>query len=140
MSLQSLQPQSSELSKEISIYKGDLTQRTVVQNIAIIKKSFPALPIGFYDVFIDRIKANGFNDARLNDAVTHVIDNCVYPTPTIAQFISFDRKIKTYTYSEYCKFCDEGLGNLYEPVVLQGRSKPVWIHVNDIEQYKLNEQ
>jgi len=84
------------LQKGISIYKGKLTQQSVLKNIAIIKKAFPLLPLDFYDVFIDRIKANGFTDERLTDAVNHVIDTCPYPTPTIANFISFDKKISCF--------------------------------------------
>lgn len=129
-----------ELENEISIYNGNLTAQCLVNNIAIIKKSFPSLPIEFYDVFMDRIKANKFNDDRLNDAVAHVIDNCVYPTPTIAQFISFDKKIKVYKYPEIVKMVEDGDPNAfdrYKRIVINGLPEPVWIHVNDIAFYNL---
>lgn len=106
-------------------------------NVAKIKKSFPGLPIGFYQVFDERLKANNFTDERLTDAVNHVIDTCVYPTPTIANFISFDRRIKVYTYAQYCKLCDEGDGNNYLPVAINKNVKPVWAHINDISQFNL---
>ena len=77
----------------VSIYKGVLTTQGIIEGVAIIKKSFPSLPVDFYDILIDRLKANGFNDDRLKAAVVHVIDTCVYPTPTIANFISYDKKI-----------------------------------------------
>ena len=40
-------PENSALS-DISIYKGNLTARNLVKNIAFIKKAFPILPIDFY--------------------------------------------------------------------------------------------
>lgn len=131
-------PTSSESS--ISIYTGELTAQCLVKSIAMIKKSFPSLPIGFYDVFTDRLRANGFTDERLSDAVVNVIDTCVYPAPTIAQFISFDKRIKTFTYDQYCKFCDEGTGKYYEPVKFKNRPVPVWIHVNDIVMYNIKSE
>ena len=129
-------PENSALS-DISIYKGNLTARNLVKNIAFIKKAFPVLPIDFYDLLTDRIKANNFSDERLNDAVNNVIDTCVYPQPTIAQFISFDKRIKVYDYSEYCKLCEEGQGKNYKPIKFKNRPAPVWIHINDIAIYNI---
>jgi hypothetical protein len=131
---------STELTQsnnELSVYKDRLTTKGVIMNVAKIKKSFPGLPIGFYQVFDERLKANNFTDERLTDAVNHVIDTCIYPTPTIANFISFDRRIKVYTYAQYCKLCDEGDGNNYHPVAINNNVKPVWAHENDIKQFNL---
>jgi hypothetical protein len=103
-----------------------------------IKKTFPSLPAGFYDVFSERIKANNFCDAKLIDAVNYVIDNSVYPTPTIGQFISYDKKIKFYTYEEILKMVDE-LGDVWKnyAAIDLGLPKKVWFHVNDIAKYSL---
>lgn len=84
----------------ISVYSGELTKENLVACITSIKASFPALPVEFYTILSRRVKDSGFCDERLKDAVNHVIDNCIYPTPTIAQFISFDKKKRLYTYSE----------------------------------------
>jgi len=86
-------------------------------------------------VFMDMLE--GFTDDRLRDAVRNVISTCVYPQPTIAQFISFDKRIKVYTYSQYCKLCDEGTGKNYHPVAIGENTHPVWVHENDINQYNL---
>lgn len=82
-------------------------------------------------------KEEGFTDERFRDAVHTVIKTCVYPTPTIAQFISFDKRIKTLNYDQFLKLCDEGLGNNYKPIKFKDRPAPIWIHINDIEQYKI---
>jgi hypothetical protein len=136
--LQTLSPIKSESGGELSIYKGELTAQCLVSSVATIKKSFPSLPIGFYDVFIDRLKANNFSDDRLIDAVAHVIDTCLYPTPTIANFISFDKRVKTYTYAQYTKLIDNGEnGANYQPVKFRNMPALVWVHVNDIAKYNI---
>jgi hypothetical protein len=126
---------------ELSAYNDKLTKPVIVEMSIVIRESFPALPKGFYDIFSDRIVANNFTDQRLRDAVTHVIDNCIYPTPTIAQFISFDKHIKLYTYNQVLKLNDELSGNafkFYRPVRIGENKTPVYAHVNDIEKFNLN--
>lgn len=140
MSLQNLQQEKQESKTEISLYKGELTAPCLIQNVAAIKKSFPSLPIEFYDIFIDRIKANKFSDTRLNDSIAHVIDTCPYPIPTIAQFISFDKKITVYTYPEIIQKLEDGDTNAFERykrIKFEGLPEAVWVHINDIAKYKI---
>jgi len=140
---QGLSLNNSVLTKqdnELSLYTGVLSTQVVIKNIAKIKRAFPALPEGFYEVFSERIKANGFTDQRLMDAVTHVIDTCVYPTPTIAQFISFDKTVKVFKYTEIIKMIEDGDPNAfdrYKRIEMDGLPEAVWIHVNDIAKYNL---
>ena len=124
---------------EISLYSGELTTRAVTDNVARIKKAFPLLPMGFYDAFTDRIMANNFCDERLLDAVNFVIDNCPYPTPSIANFISYDRTIKFKTHEEMCKeaMTYDKIWDEWLAVKFPDRPKVVWIYANDIEKYKL---
>lgn len=125
---------------EISVYDGELTPKCLIESVAVIKKSFPALPIGFYDVFTDRLKANGFSDERLKDAIAHVIDTCVYPQPTIAQFISYDKKIKLNSYEDMLKKLNEfgpDVWNSYKMIKMADRIKPVWVHVDDVKKIRL---
>ena len=138
--LPELLPQSLVQIDEISIYKGELSSQCIIRCVSDIKKSFPTLPVGFYDVFADRLKANNFTDQRLQDAVNFVIDTCVYPTPTIAQFIGFDKKIKLYTYQDMVTKVEEfgaEIWNSFKPVKIEDREKPVWVHVDDIKKYNL---
>jgi len=122
---------------EMSIYSGTLNTDCVISNVVKIKKAFPALPIGFYEVFDDRLREHGFNDDRLRDAVNHVIDTCPYPNPTIANFISFDKMFKIYTYDEMLKRADEGTGASLKALKFPDRDYPVWAHVDDIKKYCL---
>jgi len=52
--------------------------------------AFPAIPVQFYDILQERLRANHITDTRLIEAVNHVIDTCHFPTPTIADIIDFD--------------------------------------------------
>lgn len=90
----------SEGCNSISIYRGELSQEAVAKSVARIKAAFPVLTPGFYVVLIDRMKEKGFSDERLKDSVNNVIDNCFYPTPSIANFLSFDSRVKIISYQE----------------------------------------
>lgn len=101
-SLQPSFPEHSLQNNEISIYYGELKQETVVRNVAKIKAAFPSLKPEFYQLFIERLKEKVFTDQRLNDAVNNVIDNCQYPTPTLANFLSFDKRVRVLDYKQAC--------------------------------------
>ena len=66
-----------------------MTIECIVINVEKIRQAFPNLTKDFYDILCERLKAHNFTDEELSDAVNHVIDTCKYPTPTIAEFISF---------------------------------------------------
>jgi len=107
---------------EISTYQGGLSAKNVIKNIAKIKIAFSNLPIEFYDLLNTRIKEKGFSDEQFRDAVNHVIDTCVYPQPTIAQFLSFDKKVELFTYEQMLKKNDEqrGIMRYYTSVEING--------------------
>lgn len=117
--------------QEISIYSGELTKECVAVNLMKVKNAFPALSQEFYNIFAERVKDNHFSNQRLTDAVQYVIDNCIYPQPTIAQFISFDKKIRLYTYEQ--AFDNIGL----VPVKLENRKSIVWISKMDAETFNI---
>lgn len=125
----------------MSLYRGDLvTKENMAKNTLKIRKAFPSLPVEFYDVLLEMVKDEGFTDERFDDAVNHVIRTCVFPTPTVANFISYDQKIKIYDYDGYLKLCNEGTGKNYRAIKLRNLPRPVWIHVNDIAEYNLKDE
>ena len=124
----------------MSVYTGSMTPRHTAICIKKIQQSFPALTSDFFAVFSERLAGNNYCDTRLADAVNFVIDNCVYPTPTIAQFIAFDKHIKLYTYNQVLKLNDELGGKAFEhyrPIRIGENEKPIYAHVNDIKQFNL---
>lgn len=124
---------------EVSVYNDGLTAKTVVEQVSKIKKSFPSLPPEFYDIFSERIKESGFSDRRLIKSVNKVIDNCIYPVPTIGQFIAFDEKIKLYTYQDMLRLANETKNafKLFKSVKIGSNTKPLYASVQDIEKYNL---
>lgn len=123
----------------LSLYSGELTPGGVVEATAKIKKAFPALPPEFFDVLIDMVKNECFSDNRFMDAVNNVIKNCEYPTPTVAKFLSFDKSVKLYTYSDMIKLVntDRKAFEKHKAIKVQGTKEPLWAHISDIERYKL---
>ena len=136
-------PQSTELSPEkteISLYADTPAgPKDIVDASVRVKKAFPALPKSFYDTFDDRIRDKGFTVQRLKDAVNYVIDNCQYPTPTIANFISYDRTVKFKTYDEMCKeaLTSDSIWREWLAVKYPDMPKTVWVHANDVHKYNL---
>lgn len=125
------------------MYSGELNTPAIIEGVKKIKAAFPSLPAGFYDVFADRIKDNGFNDDRLRDAVNHVIDNCRYPNPSIADFISFDKRIEVLSYSQILEKMDKigpSVWKDYKAVMLGGYKKPVYINIAEADSLGLKYQ
>ena len=98
----------------ISKYQGKLTPDFIAICSVKITKAFPQLPIGFYDVFTDRLIEKGFCDERLQDAVNHVIDTCIYPVPTIANFLGYDDRTQLFAYHEMEKLVREFGGGVWK--------------------------
>ncbi len=54
-----------------------------------------------------RLISNGFTKKRLNDAIGTIIDTCRFKRPMIAEIISYDKKLKLFTYSEMAAKCSQ---------------------------------
>ena len=85
-------------------------------------------------------KEEKFTDERFRDSVHCVIKTCIYPTPTIAQFISFDKRVKVFKYPEIVKMVEDGDPNAfdrYQRIQMEGLPEAVWIHINDVAKYNI---
>lgn len=111
-----------------------------MKQMSRIKKAFPNLSSGFYDILLERIKQANFTNKRLEDAVNNLIDNYKYPTPPISAIISFDKKIKVYTYNDILEMVSLGgdyIFQQFEPVKIYNGTKPFWASVIDIQTYNI---
>jgi hypothetical protein len=103
--------------------------------------AFPKLEKEWHDVFYEMVIEEGMSDERLIAAVNNAIKTIVYPEPTIANFLNYDKKIKLYTYDQKLKLINEVGANvankLYLSVKIEGMTNPMWAHVSDIEKYEL---
>ena len=123
----------------LSVYSGELTLRVLLEQNIEIAKAFPALPAGFYGVLNRRLKELKFTDQRLIDAVNYVIDKCQYPTPTVSNFISFDKEVEILTYKDVLKLLVEDR-NIFDKVIgvrIDGKNEPCYAYKEDVEKYKL---
>lgn len=88
-------------SNQLSIYgEGRVSAEILAKNIILIKKAFPRLTQGWFDVLEQMLDEYNFTDERLNDATKNLIVTCQYPEPTISNLLSYDQKIEVYTYDE----------------------------------------
>ena len=126
---------------ELSLYEGDvISDENIIRYSIKVRQAFPSLPPDFYNILLEMAKEEGFTDERFRDAVHYVIKTCVYPMPTIAQFISYDKRVKTLTYHQIISMVEEGdpkAFDRYKRIELPNLPEAVWIHVNDIKQFNI---
>jgi hypothetical protein len=121
---------------EISIYSGELTAKCIATESKKIQSAFPSLPKTFFDLLSERIVLNNFSDERLKAAVGYLLDNFKYPTPTIADIISFDKRVKLYSYSDVLESLDKG--RIWSDFIKILRNEKIfWIKKTDQEQFNI---
>ncbi len=92
----------------ISIYSGTpATPMEIASETAKIAVSFPSLDKLFFTILAERLIKNNFTIDRLQAATGYLIDNFHYKQPTIADIISFDKKVKLYSYNEVLVLIDQ---------------------------------
>ena len=77
----------------MSIYNGELTKRKIVYASSRIMAAFPKLEKEWHDIFYEMVIEEGMSDDRLIAAVNNAIKTIIYPEPTIANFLNYDKKI-----------------------------------------------
>jgi hypothetical protein len=113
---QSLQVFNSSLT----IYKDGILKASVfTESIALLKKAFPKLTKGWYEILRDRAKDKGFTNERFKAAVLNCIDTCKYPEPTVAMILDYDQRIEMLTWYEVAekeKSFGKSIWDYYETV------------------------
>ena len=133
LSLRNQSPNTS-IKSEISVYKDELTKEGVALNCAKILSAFRGTDEMFTDLLTESLKRNNFTNERFSDAVNYVIDNCPYPKPSIADFVSFDKKVKLYSHEEASGL---GMSRFVSVRVNENQTKPLWASRKDFELYGL---
>ena len=92
--------EKGELS--ISLYFDNFAEKSdIAVGIAKLCASFPRMEQSFWSLLAERIVENNFSKERIKEAVDYILDNFKYKELNIADIISFDRKVKLYTCSEF---------------------------------------
>jgi hypothetical protein len=122
------------------VYRDSFSIPKAIEQMKKLKQAFPQLPAGYYDVLLERIKENGFTDQRLKDAINYLVDNFTYPTPTIANVIGFDRRVKLLTYGQLLEV-QERTGRAFEDYCkVRRKGKLFWISKAEKEMYHIGEE
>lgn len=130
---QSLTTQDTENS--ISLYSNrGLSADCLVFQTARILKIFPKFPLGMLEELKNAFAENGFDDDRMRDAINHVRDTYEGwdKLPNIANFISFDKRVKVFNYKQSIE-----IGHQYLDMIDTGINKPLWAYKEDVLKYKL---
>jgi len=123
---QSLHRKECENISEISIYKGQIAEESTIKSeVMKLVAAFPNIKNDFIIVLIERLIENGFTKERVHDAISKTIDTNPYQRPSIADIISFDRKIKTYSYSDISAKCYPGYSAFdhFDKIEIEGRKR-----------------
>jgi hypothetical protein len=93
---------------ELSLYgEGRVSAECFALNIVKLKQAFPELPNGFYDLLETMLDEEKFTNQRLDDSVKNLIKTCVYPKPTIANILGYDKRAILYTWDELGKISSD---------------------------------
>lgn len=133
--MQKSQPNTFQDRNSISVYRGELTPKVWIDQVKKLKAAFPGTPKEFYDILAERLKENKFSDKRLIDAINLLIDSYIYPVPAIANIISYDVRVKLYTYQDMLKLVDNYGKNTWSQYKRLENGK--YAHVSDVEKYQL---
>lgn len=125
---------------QMSVYSGELTAENLITQSLKVLTAFPSLPNSFIDILLERVKAKGFSDQRLNDSINYVIDNCQYPTPTLANFLSFDKRVKVYTYNDLCGLASSGQASFEDFHRFKIDGKAHYVKIADKKLYNIPDE
>ena len=85
---------------EISLYEGGAMpdNQFVEQEMKRLRAAFKQLDAQYFVVLMERIKSKSMTCDQLHDAISKVIDTCIYPVPGMAEILSHDRKVPLYSH------------------------------------------
>lgn len=79
-------------------------------------------------IMMQRIAEKKMTAQQITDAVNNLIDNFKYQVPTIADVVSFDRKVKLYTHQEIVDLIPKGYEfSMFEKITINGQVRWVLI-------------
>lgn len=118
------------------LYTDDLLDDVLTAQLSLrVLTAFPTMKKGQVQLLIEMMIEEGFTVQRAKDAVNHVIKTYQGwdKNPNIANFIGFDRRIKTYTHAEVA---DNDLWDSMTAIDVGGE-KPRWARKEDVQRYGL---
>ena len=114
----------------ISRYQGTLSTNILATQIKKLQAAFPKQSLDFFNVLVERIKANGFSDERLTDAINNVIDNFQYKELNIADIIKWDKREKLITYQQLVSLVTSGKEKMEDWEIVTINGKKLWRRIS----------
>lgn len=119
---------------ELVLYTDDLLDDISVAQLSLrVLTAFPTMKKGQVQLLIEMMIEEGFTVQRAKDAVNHVIRTYQGwdKNPNIANFIGFDRRVKTYTHAEVAD------NNLWDSMMMidVGLDRPRWAMIEDVQRH-----
>lgn len=111
---------------EISLYPGEIATRAeTAKETKKLLAVFPDVSPDFIIVLADRLIENKFTEDRVKDAINHVIDTCPYRRPAMSDIISFDKKMRLFTFEEIKTKCrpDFKAFEHFEKIEIDGKKR-----------------
>lgn len=119
----------------LSMYDDKKADATSIASLTLkLSAAYPAAyenPM-FASVLTDAIIRNGMTEKQLEDAVNHLIDTCPYKTFSIADIVSYDKRVPLMDYGEYCRRCAEGVNHGSDFESVKVGDKYYWALKSDI--------
>ena len=115
-------------SYSVSKYNGVLTPNVLATQIKKLQTAFPNRSLDFFNILVERIKANNFSNERLIDAVNNVIDNFQYKELNIADIIRYDKREKLITYQQLVKLVSNGQEKMTDWEIIEINNQKLWRH------------
>ena len=128
---------------KISIYTGKAADKIdVIRKVNEISEIFPKIGDAKLRILTSYFIKNNFTLQRINDSIDKVATTCIYPEPQLAEFLSFDKSIKTYKYSDILKeleYNKEAFKEFKAVRLTEQQTRPVYVLTADFENYNLTE-
>jgi predicted methyltransferase len=91
-----------------------------------LQAAFPQTPPQLILILTQRIVEKKISGQQITDAVNNLIDNYKYPVPTVAEILSWDKKVKLYKHSEVVELIPKGYDfTMFEKVEINNQVR--WI-------------
>jgi hypothetical protein len=131
---------NQRVNNEISIYADPLATREVITlELKKVLAAFPDISNDFIIILAERIIDNNFTIQRVKDSINNIIDNFQFPKSKISDFISFDKRVKLFTYNQIIDLVNQHgavVWDNYKAVEI-GLKHRVYASIVDIEKYNL---
>lgn len=109
---------------ELSLYEhGEITADVAIVAIKKLTGNFSQTNAVVFDCFLELAREQGWSNKRLNDAVNNALCTIRYPSLTVADLMSYDRRRKIYTNAQMNELVNKGIKaySLYNKTEINGK-------------------